>query len=124
MRYASDAQLTRDGNVLVSDYSRPGKVLIVTPQGQVVWEYGPPSGPGMLDHPSMAIELPNGNIALNDDARHRVLVIDRVTRRIVWQYGVTDRPGRGAGFLDDPDGVGFVPAERTDRVPLLAVAQP
>jgi hypothetical protein len=118
VRYASDAQLTRDGNVLVSDYSRPGKVLIVTPGGRVVWEYGPDAGLGMLDHPSMAIELPNGNVALNDDRRHRVVVVDRAARRIVWQYGVTDQPGSGPGFLREPDGVDFVPADRTHRIPL------
>ena len=65
----------------------------------------------MLDHPSLALELPNGNIIVNDDARHRVLVIDRATKAIVWQYGVTDTPGHAPGLpvLSGRDGHRRVP---------------
>jgi hypothetical protein len=63
------------------------------------------SGEGMLDHPSLAMELPNGDVVLNDDRRHRVLVIDRASKAIIWQYGVTDRPGHAPGYLFYPDGL-------------------
>jgi hypothetical protein len=59
----------------------------------------------MLNHPSLALELPNGNIILNDDWRNRVLVIDRASKQIVWQYGATDKPGHAPGFLFYPDGL-------------------
>jgi len=61
----------------------------MTRQGQPVWRYAPKYGPGMLDHPSLAIELGNGLIALNDDFRNRVIVIDPRTNKIVWQYAST-----------------------------------
>jgi len=67
--YPSDTQPTRAGQYLVVDYSRPGKVVIVDRSGKIVWSYGPTSGPGRLDHPSLALELPNGNLILN--ARRR-----------------------------------------------------
>jgi hypothetical protein len=63
----------------------------------------------MLDHPSLAIPLPDGTIALNDDYHHRVVVIDPRTNKIVWQYGHTGHPGRASGYLLGPDGIDLVP---------------
>lgn len=104
--YPSDAYPTRDGQVIVADYARPGKVVIFDPKtGRPSWEYFVKSGEGMLDHPSLALELPNGNVILNDDLRNRVLVIDRRTKQIVWQYGVTDQAGHAPGYLFYPDGM-------------------
>jgi len=104
--YPSDAFPTRDGQVIVADYSKPGRVVIFDPvTRKISWEYFVKSGEGMLDHPSLALELPNGDIVLNDDLRHRVLVIDRQTKEIIWQYGVTDKPGHEPGFLFYPDGL-------------------
>lgn len=108
--YPSDANFTPSGNIIVADYTSPGQVLIVSPKGRVVWRYGPRSGPGALNHPSLAVQLPNGNVLLNDDANDRVIVIDPQTDRIVWQYGHTAVPGSGAGYLRTPDGVDFLPA--------------
>jgi hypothetical protein len=83
--------------------------VIIDRRGRVLWRYGPTAGAGRLDHPSLAIELPNRNIAVNDDHRDRVVVIDPRLRRIVWQYGSTDRTGRGARQLNTPDGMDYVP---------------
>jgi DNA-binding beta-propeller fold protein YncE len=106
VRYPSDAFPTRDGQVIVADFSKPGRVLIFDPKtGKISWEYSEKGGERMLDHPSLALELPNGNVIVNDDARHRVLVIDRATKAIVWQYGVADTPGHAPGYLFFPDGM-------------------
>lgn len=107
--YPSDAQLDPNGNVLVVDYSDPGAVLRVSPHGQVLWRYRPTSGRGRLNHPSLAILLPDGTIAVNDDFRARVIVIDPRTKRIVWQYGHTGVRGRGPGYLSIPDGMDLIP---------------
>ena len=108
--YPSDAQLLPDGNVLVADYSYPGRIEEVTPKGRVVWRYAVTSGPGTLDHPSLAAPLPNGNIVANDDFNDRVVVIDPTTNRIVWQYGHTGIAGTGRGYLNTPDGLNLAPA--------------
>jgi outer membrane protein assembly factor BamB len=106
LRYPSDAMPTRDGQVIVADYSKPGRVIIFDPvKRKVTWDYFARSGEAMLDHPSLAQELPNGDVILNDDYRHRVIVIDRQTKQIIWQYGVTDHPGNGPGQLNNPDGL-------------------
>lgn len=81
----------------------------MTRAGKTLWSYAPSSGPESLDHPSLALELPNGNFILNDDYNHRVLVLDRQTKRIIWQYGVTGVPGRAPGYLRIPDGVDIKP---------------
>ncbi len=108
--YPSDAQLDPSGNVLVVDYSNPGAVLKVSPRGKVLWRYGPTAGAGRLDHPSLAITLPDGTIAVNDDYRARVVVIDPQTKTIVWQYGHTGIGGTANGSLFDPDGLDLIPA--------------
>jgi hypothetical protein len=104
--YASDAFLTHDGNVIVADYVKPGGIVIFDPKTRrVLWEYRVTSGEAMLDHPSLAKELPTGDIILNDDYRNRVLVIDRATKQIAWQYGTTDKTGHAPGYLWNPDGL-------------------
>ena len=102
--YPSDAQLDANGNVVVADYHSPGAVIGISPKGKLLWRYGPKSGPGRLDHPSLATPLPNGLVSINDDDRQRIVVIDPRTLRIVWQYGHTDRAGTAPGYLSDPDG--------------------
>lgn len=107
--YPSDAQLEPNGDVLVVDYSSPGAVVEVDPRGRVVWRYRVASGPGRLDHPSLAVPLADGTIAVNDDFRARVVVIDPRTDRIIWQYGHTGVAGRRPGYLSIPDGIDVIP---------------
>jgi len=107
--YPSDPQPLSGRRILLADYARPGHVLILTRRGRVLWRYGPASGWGELDHPSLAIMLPNGNIAVNDDYNDRVVVIDPKRRRIVWQYGHLRDPSKGPNRLNTPDGMDYVP---------------
>jgi len=110
VRYPSDTQMLPNGNLLVVDYSVPGRVEEVTPKGGIVWEYYKASGPGMLRNPSLGIFLPNGNIAVNDDYNDRIVVIDPHKNEIVWQYGHTGVPGTASNYLNVPDGMDFVTA--------------
>ena len=109
LRYPSDPQLTKAGNFLISDYSRPGKIIEISREGKVVWEYLA-EGEGGLSRPSLAIELPNGNVMANDDLNHRVIVVDKLAKKILWQYGVTGRRGSEAGYLAIPDGLDIIKA--------------
>ncbi|MER3536297.1 MAG: hypothetical protein C4301_02050 [Thermus sp.] len=109
LHYPSDANLTPWGTILVVDWWRPGAVVELDLQGRILWRYAPKDPAHRLDHPSVALGLPNGLVALTDDWRHRVLVLDRKTNRVVLQYGQTDRPGSGVGQLRFPDGMDRVP---------------
>jgi DNA-binding beta-propeller fold protein YncE len=108
--YPSDAQLLPEGKVLVAGYNEPGEIYVIDPHdGRVTWSYGPASGPEALDHPSLALLLPNGMIAATDDWHDRVVIINRATKRIVWQYGHDGVSGSAAGYLNVPDGLDLVP---------------
>lgn len=107
VKYPSDAFPTTDGKqVIVADFSKPGRVIIFDPATRrVTWEYFVKEGENMLDHPSLARELPHTrDVIVADDWRERVVVIDRKTKQIIWQYGVTDKKGHEPGYLNYPDG--------------------
>ncbi len=125
--YPSDPQLLAPNRILVADYAHPGAAVIMDRSGRVIWRYGPRSGPGELDHPSLATRISADLIAINDDYRHRVVLVSIATRRIVWQYGHTDVPGSGPGYLRTPDGLDLLSPAAAMRVPavrkLLLAAQ-
>ncbi|MGI8557394.1 MAG: kelch repeat-containing protein [Solirubrobacteraceae bacterium] len=122
--YPSDPQPLSGGRILLADYASPGAVLIVNQRGRVLWRYKPTSGSAMLDHPSLALMLPNGNIAVNDDFRHRVVIIDPRRHRIVWQYGRTDKMSSRGGSLNTPDGMDYVPQDARGLPNWAAVHHP
>jgi outer membrane protein assembly factor BamB len=106
--YPSDTNEIGPNRYLTVDYSSPGQVVIFDRSGRTIWRYRP-TGAAALNHPSLAVGLPNGDLMLNDDANHRVIVVDPRTSQVVWQYGVTGRPGSALGFLNNPDGVDLAP---------------
>ena len=114
--YPSDPQWLGGGRILLADYTRPGRALIVDTHGRIRWRYGPSSGPGMLDHPSLAKRVRPGLIAVNDDYRDRVILISIRTHHIVWQYGRTDVKGRAHGNLNIPDGMDVLPATQAATI--------
>jgi outer membrane protein assembly factor BamB len=100
----SDPQQLSDGTFMVASYAFPGAVVRFNRNGRVLWYYHPTTGPGVLDHPSLAVPLPNGLVAVNDDYNHRVILIDPRSNRIVWSYG-TGVAGARPGQLSFPDGI-------------------
>jgi outer membrane protein assembly factor BamB len=103
--YPSDTNEVYPGRYLTADYSSAGQVVEFDPRGRLLWRFGG------LNHPSLALPLPNGDILVNDDYNHRVIVIDPTTNRIVWQYGHTGVPGTAPGYLNDPDGIDLTPPD-------------
>jgi hypothetical protein len=117
--YPSDPQLLAPDRILLADYARPGHAIIMTRTGRVLWRYGPSSGPGELDHPSLATRIAPGLIAINDDFRDRVVIVSIRTHHIIWQYGHTDNPGRAPGYLNTPDGLDLLKTAAAQRVPAV-----
>ena len=68
-----------------------------------------PTGADALDHPSLALPLPNGDVLATDDHNDRVIVVDPRTNQVVWQYGVRGQPGSKPGLFNGPDGVDLAP---------------
>jgi len=106
--YPSDTNEVRPGVFISVDYTSPGAIETFTTGGRLLWRYQP-AGAGALDHPSLALMLPNGDVLANDDRNDRVIVIDPHTNRIVWQYGHARQPGSKPGYLANPDGVDLAP---------------
>jgi outer membrane protein assembly factor BamB len=108
--YPSDTNEVAPGVFLTVDYSTPGQIVEFNGAGKLLWRYGPTSGSGMLNHPSLCEPIPtNGDILCNDDANDRVVVVDPHTGKIVWQYGHTGMAGSAPGYLSGPDGVDLAP---------------
>ncbi len=108
VHYPSDTNQIGPDRYLTVDYSRPGQIVEFDHTGHLLWRYAP-SGPNMLDKPSLAEPLPNGDILATDDDNNRVIVIDPTTNKIVWQYGHTGIAGHQPGYLADPDGADLAP---------------
>jgi hypothetical protein len=106
--YPSDTNEISPGRYVTADYSYPGQIVIFNRAGHTLWRFRP-TGAQALNHPSLALPLPNGNILVNDDYNNRVIVISSREHRIVWQYGHYGVPGSAPGFLNNPDGVDLVP---------------
>ncbi|HEV3283540.1 MAG TPA: PQQ-binding-like beta-propeller repeat protein [Solirubrobacteraceae bacterium] len=106
--YPSDTNELRPGVLLSVDYESPGAIETFTSTGRLLWRYAP-GGARALDHPSLALPLPNGDVLANDDRNHRVIVVDPRTNRVVWQYGHTGVAGSSPGYLSNPDGVDLTP---------------
>jgi hypothetical protein len=103
--YPSDTNEVYPGRYITVDYSPRGQVVEFNSHGRLLWRFGG------LNHPSLALPLPNGDILVNDDYNDRVIVIDPVTNRIVWQYGHTGVASKAPGYLNDPDGVDLAPPD-------------
>jgi len=102
--YVSDPQQLGPDRYLVADYASPGAFVEFNRAGQVLYRFGPTSGPGQLNYPSLVERLPSGVLMANDDHNDRIVAIDPTTNAEVWQYGVTGRGGTGPGYLFKPDG--------------------
>ena len=107
--YPSDSNEVRPGLYVTVGWQSPGTLETFDRHGRVHWRYRPRAGAPPLDHPSLALPLPNGDFLVNDDSNDRVIVVDPHTNRVVWQYGHTGVPGTAGGFLSRPDGVDLVP---------------
>ena len=107
--YPSDSNEVRPGLYVTVGWQSPGILETFDRQGGLRWRYRPRPGDPQLDHPSLALPLPNGDFLVTDDFNDRVIVVDPRTNRVVWQYGHTGVPGSAPGYLSRPDGVDLVP---------------
>jgi hypothetical protein len=108
LSYPSDPQQIGPDEYMISGYTSPGQIAEFNSQGVITYRYDVASGPGELNHPSLAELLPSGVFMLNDDQNDRMLAIDPATEAAVWQYGVQGVPGPAPGMLDSPDGFDFI----------------
>jgi outer membrane protein assembly factor BamB len=102
--YVSDPQQIGPDRYLVAGYEDPGSFVEFNRHCDILYRYGPASGLGALDHPSLVEQLPSGVLMANDDYNDRIVAIDPATGALVWQYGTKGVAGTAAGLLNTPDG--------------------
>jgi hypothetical protein len=101
-------------HIIVVDRTHPGKIVefdFSSSSSTLVraWSYPVTTGEGELNHPTLALVLPNGDVLVADSGNDRVIVIDPADNKIVWQYGHTHVSGSSAGYLHTPESVALVP---------------
>ena len=102
--YPSDPQPIGPDKYLVANYENPGGFIEFNRSGKILYRYGPSSGTGELNQPSLVELLPSGVLMSNDDYNDRMVAVDPSTGALVWQYGKTGVRGTAPGMLDIPDG--------------------
>ncbi len=102
--YVSDPQQIGPDRYLVAGYENPGSFVEFNRQCDVLYRYGPTSGSGELNKPSLVEQLPSGVLMANDDYNNRIVAIDPGTGALVWQYGIDGHAGSTPGLLNTPDG--------------------
>jgi hypothetical protein len=73
-------------NIMIVDQGNARVIEVHRFTKDIVWSYGPSSGPGALNNPNSAELLSNGHVLIADENNNRVIEITR-SGHIVWQYG-------------------------------------
>ncbi len=91
------------GNLLIADRGN-ARLIVVTPDKRIVWQYHIPGGTGPLTGADDAFFSPDGRrIVFNVEYAHWIGMVEVATRRLVWRYGHPGTPGSAPGYLDRPD---------------------
>ena len=91
--------------LLIADRGN-ARILAVTSAGHIFWRFpvkgSLPAGLGFAADD--AFVAPDGKTVVANDEYHQVIYrIDIKTHKVVWQYGHYGVPGRGYGYLHNPD---------------------
>ena len=82
------------------------RVVLVNPQGHIVWQYGKfgvtGSGPDQLNTPVQSTYTKRQTVFITDQANERIIEVGR-NKRILWQYGTTGVSGTGFNQLNNPN---------------------
>jgi len=90
------------GNLLISDWGSR-KLLVISPQGQIVWEYDPTNPVLKPFNPDYAFFTPSGKqIVISEEGNSRIDVLTVKDKQVVFHYGHYDQRGAGKNYLHDP----------------------
>ena len=82
------------------------RVLLVNPEGKIVWQYGQfgvtGAGADELNAPVQATWTPNQTVFITDQGNQRIIEVNQ-NKKIVWQYGKTGKAGSGTDELSSPN---------------------
>ncbi len=82
------------------------RVVLVSPRGRIVWQYGQFGVTGadadQLSAPVQSTWLPSFHVLITDQGNQRVIEVS-LEKEIVWQYGTTGVSGNGPDQLNNPN---------------------
>jgi hypothetical protein len=91
---------------LCSSGCADNRVILVDPNGNILWQYGQfgvtGSAANELNAPVQATYAPNNTVFITDQGNERVIEVDKA-KNIVWQYGTTGTSGSGVDQLNNPN---------------------
>ncbi len=91
------------GDVLIAD-SGAHRLLLVTPGGQVIWQYPRSGGPSPLGYMDDAFFTPSyDGIVTNEEDANAIAIVGFRSDQVVWTYGRPGVAGAAPGLLHTPD---------------------
>lgn len=88
----NSAELLKNGHVLIADENNNRVIEVETVSHNIVWQYGDPSNPSILNGAAFASRLPNLNTLITDSNNNRILEVD-AAKNVVNTYYTNGRPG-------------------------------
>jgi len=89
-------------NLLISDWGSH-QLLVISPQGQVVWTYHPSASYKLTLKPDYAFFTRSGKqIVMTEESNSRIEVLNVAGRQVVFTYGHYGKPGSAFNYLHDP----------------------
>jgi outer membrane protein assembly factor BamB len=90
------------GNLLISDWGSR-KLLVISPKGQIVWQYDQTSPVLKPFNPDYAFFTRSGKqIVISEEGNARIDVLTVKNKQIVYHYGHYGQQGTGKNYLSDP----------------------
>ena len=88
----NSAELLSNGHILIADESN-NRVIEVDRHHHIVWQYGDPNDPNILNGPAFASRLsPSHHTLITDASNNRIIEVDR-KGHVVMTYATNTRPG-------------------------------
>jgi len=101
--HATKASPLLPGDVLIAD-AGSNRILLVTPQKKIVWQYPKPGQPsGLHDDDDVFFGPHFDEIITNQEGYNVVSILNFASRKIVWNYGHAGIAGSRPGYLNTPD---------------------
>jgi len=97
--------------IVIAD-RRNNRLLEVTPDKRIVWEFPSPSLKIYRGNDDVNFAPDGKTMVVNEEDNFDLHMLDYETRRLMWSYGVPDTRGSGEGYLNFPDDARLLPDGR------------
>ena len=88
----NSAEVLANGHILIADEAGNRVIEVNKMTKKVVWQYGEPSKPSIINGAAFASRLPNSNTLITDVGNNRILEVNKA-KKVVWSYETNKQPG-------------------------------